>query len=217
MSKIHQVKNQDFLEIWDDYVNDKTKTPMPARKAALLPLYVSIKNGAIIRERITSQKVKSFYNKYKNKIPDYMRTQTHLFPNIDDVVKEYIDHFNGPDKGEGPAPLNPLDIATNRPTYMLYILPKPKAKDVVWQFSDGVQFSCENDGVGPFRNFLPICTLNNDRALLVLNRHCSNHPDLKFNLHVTISQMVKKDGKKIEVKTPIIIDPGGDNPGSRPD
>lgn len=218
MSKIHEVNNQDYLKIWDDYINNKTKTPMPHLKAALLPLYVSIRKGAMYRARMTSQKVKEFYHTdgHKSEVPEYMRNKPHHFPNIDDVVQEYIDHFDGPDGGQSPDPLNPLDIETNRPTYMLYVLPQPKNKNVTWRFSEGVQFSCEHDGVGPFRNFLQICTLNDDKALLVLNRHRSNHPKLKFNLHVTISQKVKIGGKDIEVRTPIIIDPGGKNPGSGP-
>jgi hypothetical protein len=215
MSKVHQIKNQDYLQIWDDYVNDKTSTKMPARKPALLPLYVDIRRGGLYRDRITSKDVDKFYNKdgYKNDIPDYMRTQPDYFPNIDDVFDEYIKHFSGPDGGEAPDPLNPLDIMTNRPTYMLFTLPEHKNKNVTWRFTKEKEFSCINDGVGPFRNMLRICTLNDRKSLLMLNRHRSNPEGFKYNLHVTITQTVKFGGKKVEVNTPIIIDPGTGNEG----
>lgn len=208
MSNVYQVSNQDHLELWDDFVNK-----LPARKAALLPLYVDIRDGMIYRNRIPSQDIKTFYKTHKGDIPDYMRTQEEFFPNIDKVFKEYIEHFDGPDGGQAPDDLNPLDIITNRPTYFLFTLPEQFDPEVVWRFSEGVQISCHNDGVGPFRNVLPICTLDDRKSLLVLNRHRSNHPDLKFNLHVTISQTVQKDCKDFEAKTPIIIDPGLGNNG----
>lgn len=211
MSTVHKVKNQPYLKLWDDYVNK-----LPYRQAALLPLNVDIRKGKLFRERIRSQHVKKFYHtdKHKNCIPDYMRNQPDYFPNIDDVVDHYIKHFAKPDGGQAPGDLNPLDIETNRPTYMLFTLPKRRDKKVTWRFSEDVQISCENDGLGPFRNVLPICTLDDGRTLLVLNRHRSNHPNLKFNLHVTIFEKGRQNGKNVEFKTPIIIDPGLGNNGS---
>lgn len=208
MSKVHQVKNQPYLKNWDKYVNK-----MPCRQAALLPLYVDIDEHKIYRKRITSQEVDAFYAAHSNEIPDYMRTQPDYFPNIDDVVDHYVNAFHQFDGGQGPKDLNPLDINTNRPTYMLFTLTERGYKNVVWRFSEDEQITCINDGLGPFRNLLPICTLNDGKSLLALNRHRSNHPNLKFNLHVTISQKERIDRKNVWLKTPIIIDPGLGNDG----
>lgn len=214
MSELIKIKNQDYLSLWDEYVNDEhEKIRMPARKPALLPIYVDIRKGKLFRTRILSQHVDKFYQDHKHEIPDYMRTEPDYFPNIDSVFEEYVAAFAGPDGGQTPGDLNPLDIITNRPTYMLFSLARRDKSDVKWRFTEGCPYSCSNDGVGPFRNILPICTLDDGKSLLVYNRHRSDHQDFKFNLHVTIHQNIRVDGKDVAVTTPIIIDPGGKNNG----
>jgi len=88
---------------------------------------------------------------------------------------------------------------------MLFHLPRNN-----WKFSKGQQYSTENDRDDLLRNFEKICTLNDRNYLLLANRCRSNPEGLKFNLHVTISQMI--DG--VAMETPIIIDPGTNNGGS---
>jgi len=218
MSKIIKVKNQKYLKDWDEFVNNQLKGfPMPARKSALLPIYVDIRQGKLYRSRILSQDVKSFYAAHKNEIPDYMRTEPDYFPNIDTVFDEYVAALAGPDGGQAPGDLNPLDIVTNRPTYHLFTLAREDVSGfdgVKWRFTENEPYSCINDGIGPFRNILPICTLNDGKSLLIYNRHRSNHPEFKYNLHVTIHQTIRHNKKNVEVKTPIIIDPNGTNEGA---
>lgn len=219
------IRNQAELENWDKYVNK-----LPGREAALLPLNISIdKTGRMFRSLIKASVVQSFYKKNRPHIPPFINahnsrtpTMTH-FPKLDMVVKDYIDSGYFKDGSQSQRGLNPLDINTNRPTYMLFRLAKRDLTRndetfVKWRFSEDKQITCHNDGLGPYRNVLPICTLDNGKALLALNRHRCNPPTMKFDLHVTIHQKgnigTKKKPKWIDVSTPIIIDPGLGNKGS---
>jgi len=217
MKKPPQVSNQAAFKKWDAYVNK-----LPNRQATLLPMDVDIKQGKIYRKLITGAGVKKFYASHKNHIPDFMRAYPDMiptmvdFPNIDEVFKHYIDNIN--DGSQTPAELTPLDIETNRPTYFLFRLARkdikaPPSKYLKWRFSEDKQITCHNDGLGPFLNILPICTLDDGKALLAYNRHRSNPPTMKYDLHVTIEQKVKIDGRNVIAKTPIIIDPGTGNKG----
>ena len=222
MSKPIKVTNQRALEDWDNYVNDFRN--MPNRQAALLPLDINIESGRITRKLILASAVKRLYAKHKKYIPEYMRSYSEMtptmteFPNIDKVVDHYVNNINdGSHSGGG---LTPLDIETNRPTYMLFRINRsdvksPPSKFLQWRFSENKQITCHNDGLGPFLNLLPICTLDNDKILLAYNRHRSNHPALKFDLHVTLHQKVRigRSRNWVDAKTPIIIDPGLGNSG----
>jgi len=224
MKKPPKVKNQAALEDWDNYVNDFKI--MPDRQAAFLPLNVDIEDGKISRELILASSMEVYYPKIKNDIPDYMRSYSEMtptmteFPNIDKVVQHYIDNIN--DGSHSGGALTPLDIETNRPTYILFRLSRKDntAKGnqfLKWRFSEDKQITCHNDGVGPFRNVLPICTLDDGKVLLAYNRHRSDPSTMKYDLHVTIHQKAnlgtKKKAKWVDVKTPIIIDPGLGNGG----
>jgi len=218
MKKPPQVNNQAAMQKWDDYVNK-----LPNRQAALLPMDIDIKQGKIYRKLITATGVKRFFAAHKKDIPDYMRAYPKMtptmvdFPNIDEVFKHYIGNIKS--GGQTPATLNPLDIETNRPTYFLFRLSRkdvnaPTSKYVKWRFTADKQITCHNDGLGPFLNLLPICTLDDGKTLLAYNRHRCNPPNLKFDLHVTIEQKVKDGRQTVIAKTPIIIDPGLGNGGA---
>jgi len=234
MKKPRKVENQRAFRKWDAYVNNFKL--MPNRQAVLLPMDIDIRDGRIYRQRMTGKAVKTYFNAARKKmIPDYMRaftcatpTSTEClmptmvdFPNIDRVIQHYVDNINdGTQAGGG---LTPLDIETNRPTYMLFRIDhkdvkSPPTKYKKWRFSENKQITCHNDGVGPFLNVLPICTFDDGKALLVYNRHRSNPPTMKYDLHITIEQKVKdSNGKWMIAKTPIIIDPGlGNNGGDLP-
>ena len=225
--KPERVKNYGELINWDKYVNN-----LPSRQAALLPLNVDIdKTGKVVRSLMKASVVKSFYNNHKKHIPCIFRTHTDTtptmtdFPNLDKVVDKYL-NVMGSNKKSGQQSLGqstPLDIHTNRPTYMLFRLSKrdrvkPESAFVKWRFSEDKQITCHNDGLGPMRNVLPICTLDDGKALLALNRHRSNPPTMKFDLHVTIHQKANigtpSKPKWIDASTPIIIDPVLGNSGS---
>ena len=222
-----RVKNYGELINWDKYVNN-----LPGRQAALLPLNVDIdKSGKIVRSLMNDPAVRSFYIKNKKHIPCIFSAHGHTtptmtdFPNLDMVVDDYLN--SGYFKSKGQQSLGqptPLDINTNRPTYVLFRLSKrdntrSNNSFVKWRFSEDKQITCHNDGLGPMRNLLPICTLDDGKALLALNRHRCNPPTMKFDLHVTIHQKANigtpSKPKWIDASTPIIIDPGLGNKGGR--
>jgi len=225
MSKVYQVHNQAGLEEWDKYINH-----LPSRQAVILPMDIDLRTGRLFRARITKSAFEKFYTKFGSDIPDFMRadqgkypTMTN-FPNIDEVVADYL---NGlpfkDDDDQSDLPITPLDVITNRPTYFLFRIAKadklkPESKFLKWRFSKDKQITCHNDGLGPFRNVLPICTLDNDehggKALLVYNRHRCNPPTMKYDLHITIHQKgLDANSNWVDAKTPIIIDPGLGNGG----
>ena len=218
MKKPVKVTNQKALELWDKYVNKQ-----PNRQAALLPLDIDLVSGRITRSLITAAGVKRFHAAHKGEIPDFMRafpdmTPTMVdFPNVDEVFQHYVDNIK--DGRHNAGDITPLDINTNRPTYFLFRLSRsdvksPPKKYVKWRFTEDKQITCHNDSEGPFQNLFPICTLNDGKALLAYNRHRSNPMSMKFDLHVTIEQKAKLNGKNVITKTPIIIDPGLGNNGS---
>lgn len=217
MKKSEQVQNQRALKKWDTYVNG-----LPNRQAALLPLDVDIVDGKIYRKMVSGAAVAKLHTAQKRNIPDFLRSFPDMtptmtdFPNIDKVIQHYVDNIN--DGFQTPAEITPLDIETNRPTYFLFRLSRkdkkaPPSKYLKWRFSEDKQITCHNDGMGPFRNVLPICTLDGGKILLAYNRHRCNPPTMKFDLHITIEQKVYLDGKLTLAKTPIIIDPGLGNNG----
>ncbi|MEP4053486.1 MAG: hypothetical protein ABJN22_14695 [Litorimonas sp.] len=194
--------NQKYLKEWDVFQRDH-----PSKKPILLPLTVSIEDGVIARDRIKSGDIakmrdrlmKDFCKHCDN--PGGYLEDRYCARDFETMLDDYIKFFED-DNNQGPRPASPLDFNINRPVWMLFQLPREN-----WKFSEGQQFSTENDHDDFGRNFEKITTLH-DNDILVLANHCRSKPDnLKFNLHVTISQ--KENGKILQ--TPIIIDPGSSN------
>ena len=236
MSKVYQgnnppnvfeVRNQAGLEEWDEYVNY-----LPPRQAVILPLDIDLRKGRLFRARMSKSAFEKFYAEFGSDIPEFLRatqgtfpTMTN-FPNIDEVVTDYLKGLPfKDDDDQSDIPITPLDVITNRPTYFLFRIAKadklkPESKFLKWRFSKDKQITIHNDGLGPFRNVLPICTLDNDeyggKALLVYNRHRCNPPTMKYDLHITIHQKgLDANSNWVDAKTPIIIDPGFGNNGTR--
>lgn len=191
--------NQSYLKDWDEY-QDKRPGPTPI----LLPVAVDINSdGELTRNRMKADDVEYLFEKCKNEIPEFM-SKTHINPfDVKGVFDDYIAYFKEGDTKQGPLP-TPLDLNMNKHVWVLFHLPRTN-----WKFSEGQQYSTENDRDDLRRNFEKICTLNDRNYLLLANRCRSNPNGLKFNLHITISQTI--DG--VEMETPIIIDPGTHNGG----
>lgn len=189
------------LKDWDDFANSRKDGD---RFPILMPVNIDIIDGKFVRERMTAPQVKRLYADCKGELPEYMFEHPKHFANPNKVFSEYIKYFAKQDGVEGPGAPTPLDVQCNRPTWMLFNLPRRN-----WKFSKDAQYSTMNDPDDQTRNFEKICTLNKMNSLLLSNRHRSNPKGLKFNLHVTMSQ--RENG--IMCKTPIIIDPGSDQIG----
>lgn len=196
-----KVQNQEYLKSWDDFANTRKDGD---RFPILLPINIDIVDGKLVRERMKAPQVKRLYADCCGEVPDYMKAHPRHFTNPDKVFREYVKFFAKQDGVEGPEDPTPLDVQFNRPTWLLYNLPRRN-----WKFSKDAQYSTVNDPDDQSRNFEKICTLDKMNCLLLSNRHRSNPKGLKFNLHVTINQ--RENG--VLCKTPIIIDPGGGNKG----
>ena len=193
--------NQAYLKDWDDYLADR-----PGRKPILLPISIGINGeGELVRNRIKAGQVEEMFSRCKGELPDYLSKAEINTHDPEAIFEDYIDYFKAIDGAQGPV-ATPLDLKTPQPVWILF-----HAASKAWKFSEGVQFSTENDNDDLLRNFVKICTLDDSNYLLLSNRCLSNPKGLKFNLHVTISQMI--DG--IQCETPIIIDPGTDNGGGQ--
>lgn len=195
--------NQKYLKSWDEYQQDR-----PGQTPILLPVSVDINNkGELVRDRIKAGDVE--------KIRPYLRTdlETYMFRedvnpyHPETIFDDYIEYFKHIDAAQGPVP-TPLDINISKPVWALYYLPREN-----WKFTKDCQYSTANDPDDITRNFEKIGVLDKRNFLLLSNRCRSNPKGLKFNLHVTISQMI--DGVKME--TPIIIDPASNNDPGWPD
>ena len=194
--------NQDYLKEWDEY-----QRKSPSKKPILLPIAVSIEDGVLTRERIKStdiaKKREDLLTEFKAHCKDpkgYLEDRYDV-PDFQTMLDEYIAFFIN-DSIQGAIPPGPLDLRVNRPIWILFYLPRDN-----WQFSEDRQFSTENDRDDFARNFEKITTFDNNNWLLLAN-HCRSSPEnLKYNLHVTITQ--EENGKTL--KTPIIIDPGSRN------
>lgn len=198
-----KVQNQEYLKSWDDFANTRADGD---RFPILLPINIDIVDGKLVRERMKAPQVKRLYADCCGEIPEYMLAHPKHFPNPNKVFKEYVKYFAKQDGVEGPDAPTPLDVVCNRPTWLLYNLPRRN-----WKFSKDAQYSTMNDPDDQSRNFEKICTMDKMNCLLLANRHRSDPKGLKFNLHITISQ--RENG--VTFKTPIIIDPGGKNSGGQ--
>lgn len=213
--------NQPYLNAWDCYqqkviearLKDKSQTGV-GREPILLPVAISItEDGILTRERLTASEVKKAYAKNHKDFPEYLRNPDLGNMDVDKIFKDYINYFQSCDDAHTPLESSaggvknsggrtPLDLSVAMPVLILYYL-KPKA----WTFTKDCQYSVVGDRDDMRRNFEKICTLGNMKYLLLHNRCRSAPKNLKFNLHVTITQ---KLGRK-KMKTPIIIDPDQTN------
>lgn len=202
--------NQTYLKEWDKYSASKKSK----KQTLLLPIKVGIdgETGEVIRARMREPEVRDLYSKFRKDIPDYIFSESHLFPNPDEVFEDYIEYFEG--EGVESADFfqpTPLDWHVDRPVFLLYTF---FHKDT-WSFTEKQQFSTLNDPDDVTRNIVKICTMNDFKALLLWNRCRSSPPNLKFNLHVSINQSeAGTRGETIDLGTDIIIDPRGGNSGS---
>jgi len=198
-NQLETVENQSHMAEWDKFTNSHKRD-----HPVLMPIHVDIVDGEIRRSRMSAGEVKRLFKKCKDDFPFYMKREPKLFDSPREIFEDYLDHFGPIDGVEGPDVLTPLDVNINQPTWMLYNLPRKN-----WKFSKQKQYSVENDYDDLCRNFVKICTLDNNNVLIMENRNRSQPKGLKFNLHVAINQ--KADGQKMV--TDIIIDPGsGTNP-----
>lgn len=194
--------NAEYLKEWDEF-----QRTHPSQKPILLPLTVSIEDGIIARDRIKSGDIAKMRDSLLADFKDHCHNPEGYLENrycpadFETMLDDYIEAFESDNK-EGPRPPSPLDFKMNRPVWILFLLPRKN-----WKFTKARQFSVENDRDDFARNYEKITTLDKNNILLLAN-HCRSSPkNLKYNLHVTISQ--KQDGKLVH--TDIIIDPGTDN------
>lgn len=194
--------NQAYLKEWDEY-----QLTSPRKKPILLPISVSLNKGVVTRFRIKSTDLaakqedlmKEFEAHCKN--PDGYLEDAYTPSDFEEMLDDYIRVFSTDNK-QSPFWQTPLDLKISRPVWILFHLPDSNIK-----FSQGRQFSTENDRDDFGRNFEKITTFEKNDWLLLAN-HCRSKPKgLKYNLHVTITQKI--DG--VTMKTPIVIDPGSDN------
>lgn len=194
--------NADYLKEWDDFqANHKTEGPI------LLPISVSIEDGEIARDRIKSGDIAKMKSSLMKDFKAHCKADgkkvdgAYSAEGFERMLDEYIEAFAA-DGSQGPRPPSPLDFNISRPVWFMFQLPRKN-----WTFTDHIQYSMENDRDDFRRNCEKVCTLDDDHILLLANHCRSAPPGLKYNLHVTISQII---GKKI-LKTDIIIDPGMGN------
>ena len=202
--------NQTYLEEWDKYAATKKSKD----QTLLLPIKIGIDgNGQIVRKRIREPDVRLLYKEHRKEIPVYIFSEEYLFPNPDEVFEDYMEYFyeEGAESGEDVKP-TPWDWYVDRPVFLLYTFDF----EDTWSLTEKQQFSTLNDQDDATRNLVKICTLKDRKALLLWNRCRSNPPDLKFNLHVSISQSEGRGPEEIDLQTDIIIDPGGGNLGGWP-
>ncbi len=191
--------NASYLKDWDTF-----QKKHPSKWPILLPLTVSIEDGIIARERIQSSEIAFMRDRLLAEFKQHCHNPGGYLENkycpadFEKMLDDYIKFFHS-DTKQGFLPPSPLDLRMNRPVWILFKLPRKN-----WKFTKSRQFSTENDRDDFARNFEKITTLDK-RNILLLANHCRSSPkNLKYNLHVTISQ--KQDGKT--VYTDIIIDPG---------
>ena len=193
--------NQPYLKTWDKYSNSVADK----RKTLLLPINIWIEDGKIKRERMNAKDVKSLYAKGRKTISEDWFNNPKLLPNPDKAVKHYLNYFRQ-ELNENPfLPPNPLDLVFNRPTLLLIAFNHKN-----WRFTKGRGYRVHNDNSDHTRNFIDVAQMDNRKGLMFLNRHYSDPKGLKFDLCVDVKQ---KSEAGVNMVTPIIIDPGGDNPG----
>lgn len=200
--------NQKFLNEWDKY----SKSVKDKRKTLLLPIKFGFgEGGKLIRERMIAPDVKKLFKDGLKDIPKDWFNNPDLLPNPKEAVEHYVKYFMGEMKENPLSPPSPLDIVVDRPVLILFgfyddHLFFSKKTDTL-----EAAYKVHNDSRDHTRNFFKVATLNENRGLMLLNRHYSNPKGLKFDLHIDIHQ--EEDGNKFV--TPIVIDPGTGNGGAR--
>lgn len=205
-SKWDNAVDPDYLKEWDDFQeNFETDSPL------LLPISISIEDGIIARDRLKyddiskmrSDLLAQFETHCSNCAKDKTRIATpYCTVDFEKILDEYLSEFES-DNDQGPRPPSPLDFNISRPVWFLFYLPREN-----WTFSKHRQYSMENDHDDYSRNCEKICTLADERILILANHCRSKAKDLKYNLHITITQ---KNQKEKTLYTDIIIDPGMNN------
>lgn len=191
--------NQPYLKTWDMYQTERLKAlksegACPTEAVPiLLPITVDIDDGIVKRDLLTAADVKRFYKKNDDALDA-------LGPKAKDIFKDFAKFFAENDV-QGPRPESPLDFWISHPVWFLFVLPRKN-----WAYTDHTQISVENDDERA--NVEQIATLHKGRAILVSNCCRSAPENLKYNLHITITQ-TDEGGKTL--KTDIIIDPGLNN------
>lgn len=196
------VPDQDYLKEWYEY-----QKKSPSKKPILLPISIKMETDGLERLRIKSTdmalKQADLMTEFEAhcKKPGGELEGRYGPKDFQTMLDEYNTFFIN-DSMQGAIPPTPLDLKINRPVWILFYLPHPS-----WKFSEGRQFSTENDRDDFARNFEKITTFENNDWLLLAN-HCRSTPKgLKYNLHVTVTQV--ENG--VTMETPIIIDPGSEN------
>ncbi len=195
--------NQEYLKDWDDYQAARRQPEKINQTPILLPVIIGIgPNGELTRELMDYRAVEKLAAHLRRDLPDYMFNRKLTPHDPETIFGDFIKYFKAQGGSQGPRHPTPLDLSVSMPVWVLYSL-KPKA----WSFSKDKQYSTLNDRDDMRRNFEKIATMSKGKVLLLSNRRRCAPKNMKFNLHVTISQ--KTDGKIM--KTPIIIDPNQSN------
>lgn len=207
------VPNQEYLSKWDDYQLEHLNADADAGKASddpiLLPIWVGIEDGIIVRNRIKVPQLQSIMDNAGD---------TGKSKKVAAAVGSYIDYFQERDNSQSSTPASPLDVNIGRETVKLFYL-----KHGNWTFTDHTQYSVDNvpEGVSEKQMFEVLGTVDNGRGLLVLDHNWTRFDQgmskkkdkdkwrfaTKFNLHVSVFQ----EQKGTEYRTDIIIDPWGNN------
>ena len=194
--------NQKYLKSWDIFQEEH-----PSKGPILLPISLSIEDGKIERKRIKAGRIAKMKPKLLEDFESHCKMMHDFVPgcyhkdDFETMLDDYIQAFDS-DNNQSDMPPSPLDFKIKRPVWFMF-----KLKRENWFFSRYRQYSMENDRDDMGRNVEKICTLDDGHILLLANHYRTGAPGLKYNLHVTIAQMVGKDAKF----TDIIIDPGMDN------
>lgn len=201
-SKTNITANDAYLKEWDEFQRThRSHVPL------LLPISISIEDGIIARDRVKSDDLAKHRDRFLEEFKVHCKeTESHVgdaycFETFETMLDEYIEAFAS-DGNQGPRPPSPLDFSISRPIWFMFYLPRKN-----WTFTKERQYSMENDRDDHLRNCEKVCTLGGGRVLLLSNNCRSAPENLKYNLHVTITQT---EGDE-ELSTDIIIDPGMDN------
>lgn len=205
------VANQDYLYDWDtyqlEYLNADANAGEVSSDPILLPIWVGIEDGVMVRNRIKVPQLQSIMGNAGELASD---------ENVKAAVGSYMKFFERNDGSQSSVPATPLDLNIARHTVKLFYL-----KHKNWIFTDHIQFSVDNVPKGLAKNkmFKILGTIDGGRGLLVHDLcwtkddegKAKKKEDLRFaakyNLHVSVFQ----NQKGTEYRTDIIIDPWGNN------
>ena len=212
-TETHTEGNSEFLKNWKNF-----QRHFKGAGSILLPISFDIKDGKIVRNRITAKELSSLRTELINDFEAHYKTvndeiaEDYSVSEFKTMLDEYIKWFEGGgtsnitegsiDDSQKTTRKNPLDLTIERPVWILF-----HTANKHWTFSEHRQFSVENDRNDHSRNCVKICTLMKNKMFLMKNRWRVAPLVMKYNLHVTITQ--QENGK--DLYTDIIIDPGMNN------